>query len=266
MHRSVRFALVVALLASAASSPLAKNNAAGYLGSTEFDILAVLPPAPVAGDPRYESDRAIFKMTRAFVGTPRWAMAESDTKTSVGDLMTDFSCAAGVVLTPENAPHLATLMANAGTDTARETNIAKDHYKRLRPFQIDDGEICQRKIDLTTSYDYPSGHTTWGWTWATILAELIPDRATQILARGRAYGESRVVCGAHNETAVEAARLSASATLSVVRAMPAYKSDFQAAKSELDALRASSAAVKPQACDAEAALVAEDIFKPPAKP
>jgi acid phosphatase (class A) len=30
-----------------------------------------------------------------------------------------------------------------------------------------------------------------------ILAELAPERATPILNRGRAYGESRVVCGVH---------------------------------------------------------------------
>jgi acid phosphatase (class A) len=222
----------------------------------------VLPPAPVPGDPRYDADRQIFRITRGLVGTPRWTLATADVKTSVPSLMEDFSCAAGVELTPTKAAHLVALVTKAASDTSHETNIAKDHDKRLRPFQIDDGEICQAKADLADSYDYPSGHTTWGWTWATILAELIPDRATQILARGRAYGESRIVCGAHNASAVWAGWLSASVTLTAVRATAAYKADFAAAKTELDALRSLPSAVKPQKCDEEAILVGEDILKP----
>jgi hypothetical protein len=44
---------------------------------------------------------------------------------------------------------------------------------------------------------YPSGHSSIGWGWALILTELAPDRAEEILARGRAFGGSRNVCNAH---------------------------------------------------------------------
>ena len=33
-----------------------------------------------------------------------------------------------------------------------------------------------------------------GWTWALTLSEISPDQTDAILARGRAFGESRVVC------------------------------------------------------------------------
>ena len=51
-----------------------------------------------------------------------------------------------------------------------------------------------------------------------ILAELEPDRASDILVRARAYGESRVVCGVHNASAVEGGRI-------IAAAMVAAKSD-----------------------------------------
>ncbi len=52
-----------------------------------------------------------------------------------------------------------------------------------------------------------------GWTWAMSLAQLAPDRTAPLLARGRAIGDSRVVCGVHNESAVDAARVAATAVM-----------------------------------------------------
>lgn len=250
-----------------AQSVAAQSQARGYLAPEAFDILAVLPPAPEKGDPRYDADRQIFRQTRALVGTPRWEMATNDVRTGQADLMRDFSCALGVNLTPQNAPRVEALVARARIDTGRATGIAKDHYRRLRPFQIDRGNICQPASEIAGSFDYPSGHTTLGWTWAMLLAELAPDRATRILARGRAYGESRIVCGVHNASAVEGGRLSAAATLSAVRASPEFQSDFAAARAELASLRASGTAGTPDAtrCALEASLVTQPIFRRPGR-
>src|SRR6478736_1422280 len=72
--------------------------------------------------------------------------------------------------------------------------------------------MTRRKAQRMT-YDYPSGHAAWGWTWATILAAIAPDRAQQILARGKAYGASRVVCGAHNASSIDASIKMTTATM-----------------------------------------------------
>jgi acid phosphatase (class A) len=232
----------------------------GYIDQQSFDVTVVLPAAPVKGTDRYEFDRRIFHATRGFQNTQCWTMATNDVRTDSPHLMSDFSCAAGIVLTPERAPRLAALLARAGADTDAETSKAKFHFKRLRPFLIDPGPICEPASDVENTYDYPSGHTTLGWTWASILAELLPERAVQLLARGRAYGESRIVCGVHNASAVEAGRTSASATLSVVRASPAYQTDFAAARQELATLKSTSAKLDRLQCQAESDLVAQDIF------
>jgi acid phosphatase (class A) len=256
-------AVLLSLIVVAAPGVAAGHKTpTGYLKPGDIDVVAVLPPAPVAGDPRYDSDRAMFLKTRKLIGSPRWAMATNDVQYGNEAMLHDFSCAAGVTLTVKNARKLTWLMDRAGRDTQKQTNIAKDTFKRLRPFQIDEGDICQSKEDLAKSFDYPSGHTTGGWTWAMVLADVLPERATAILARGRAYGESRIVCGAHNASAVEAGRLSATVTLEAVRNKAAYKKDVKAAQAEIRALRKSRKAGKPLACEAEAALVSQDIFAP----
>ena len=85
----------------------------------------------------------------------------------------------------------------------------------------------------------------------------MPDRATPILTRARAYGESRLVCRVHNLSAVEAGRLGATTTMSAIAQTPAYQADFAAAKAEL----AHAAPVPDGAnCPAEAALLGPSVL------
>jgi acid phosphatase (class A) len=258
IHRPILAVALAALVTTAGVGIAAKQK--GYLEDGAFSLLAVLPPAPVKGDPRYEADRKIFKATRHMIGTPRYQLATSDVKTDQASLMADFSCAVGVALTPQDAPRTEALVARARVDTGRQTNIAKDYYKRQRPFLIDKGDVCEPKPGLADSFDYPSGHTTLGWTWALALADLLPEHATAILARGRAYGDSRYICGAHNESAVEGGKLSASSTMAVVRTTPAYQADAAAARTELRGLLADPNAPKPTGCDEESKLVAQRVL------
>ncbi|MFX8852512.1 phosphatase PAP2 family protein, partial [Acinetobacter baumannii] len=88
-------------------------------------------------------------------------------------------------------------LGRVGRDASSITNLAKDHFERPRPFIAPGGAICTEsdRAGLMKSYGYPSGHATFSWAVGLILAELVPDRATDILARARAFGESRVVCG-----------------------------------------------------------------------
>ncbi|TXN06682.1 phosphatase PAP2 family protein [Methylobacterium sp. WL103] len=51
--------------------------------------------------------------------------------------------------------------------------------------------------NLTDSPSYPSGHTTYGYTEALILAILVPERYQQMIARAAEYGNNRIVLGAH---------------------------------------------------------------------
>jgi acid phosphatase (class A) len=264
MNRHIKCLSVAVAWVALSSGASSAEHPAGYLAPGEFDVTHVVEPAPMPGDPRYGTDRKIFTATRALKGSPRWKLATNDADYGVHALLHDFSCAVGTELTPQNAPKLVALVQRAGADTGAQTGKAKEYYQRQRPFVIDHGPICQPASELyderrhRMSYDYPSGHTTWGWTWALILANLAPDRAQQILERGRAYGDSRFICGAHNESAVEAGMQSASATMALVQTKLEFQADREAARTELSALRASGA--HPSGCEAEAALTSERVM------
>jgi acid phosphatase (class A) len=234
----------------------------GYLQPGVLDILKVLPPAPVEGDTRYETDRQVFKETRAWEGSARWQMASDDATASPADLLRHFSCSVGVELNPANAPKIMAVASRATRDAGREMDIAKKHFQRKRPFWIDKGNICRPREELGDTFDYPSGHTTAGWTWALVLAQVAPDHASQVLARGRSIGESRVVCGVHNASAVEGGRYTADAVMALVSANEEYRADVDAARAELAKLRQRGAKPDPARCEKEAALAALPITGP----
>jgi membrane-associated phospholipid phosphatase len=60
--------------------------------------------------------------------------------------------------------------------------------------------------DLTKSPAFPSGHTVYGYTEATLLAIMVPERFTQEITRGAEYGNSRIILGAHYAVDVIAGR------------------------------------------------------------
>jgi acid phosphatase (class A) len=218
------------------------------------DTLKILPPAPQAGDVRYEADRKMFLGTRNLEGSPRWALALNDD--NGGLYLKDVSCAVGVELTAQNAPKFLTLYARVAREATRATNAPKDALKRLRPFLVDKGATCiDQTSSIKNSYDYPSGHVTFSWSEALILAELAPDRATDILVRARAFGESRLVCGVHNMSAVESGRTNASALVAALHGSPEFRADLDAARREVAAARNAGPAPDPAQCAKEAELL-----------
>jgi len=244
----------VAPAAPAPMAPAPRGPQYYLTGPAVPDTLRILPPAPQAGDARYEADRQMFKATRKLEGSPRWALALNDD--NGGLYLKDLSCALGVELTRQNAPKFLTLYSRVARESTRATNAPKDAMKRLRPFLVDKGPTCiDQTGSIKDSYDYPSGHVTFSWSEALILAELAPDRATDILIRARAFGESRLVCGVHNMSAVESGRTNASVLVAALHGSPEFRADLEAARSEIAAARKAGPAPDPAQCAKDAELL-----------
>ena len=88
---------------------------------------------------------------------------------------------------------------------AHATDAAKDHYKRARPFVLNKQPICtpDDEKELMKSSSYPSGHAAVGWAWALILSGIAPEETDAILARGRAFGETRLICNWQSDVSVK---------------------------------------------------------------
>ena len=227
---------------------------AGYIPALP-DTNLILRPSPKEGDPRDLEDRRVFNASRVLEGAPRWAMAQADVPTATASVLANFSCAVGVKLDPTTAPKVTAILARSAIDVGRLNSAAKAVYQRKRPYVRWGGKICTpASPPLDSSFDYPSGHAQLGWAYALILAEIAPARAAPILARGRAFAESRVVCGVHTISASEAGMLLGSAQVSLAHAQPAFKADLEAARAELTALRTSGAKPDTALCARDADL------------
>ena len=137
----------------------------------------------------------------------------------------------------EALPHLHKLFGDVTVPLGAAVGVAKDDYARPRPFVAEpDLPTCIAPGDgLRRSGSYPSGHAAFGWAWALLLAEIAPSRADAVLQRGRDYGESRVICGVHYPSDVEAGRMLAAAEIARLHAKPAFRRDLDAARAELAA-------------------------------
>ena len=124
--------------------------------------------------------------------------------------------------TPVSEAAGAILAATGGTTDVfgiaygrRATSQGADAYGNSRPFQTLPRLLAFRGDDyfgrashsldwlrgpdqnLTDSPSYPSGHTTYGYTEAVLLAILVPERYQQMITRAAEYGNDRVIMGAH---------------------------------------------------------------------
>jgi acid phosphatase (class A) len=128
-------------------------------------------------------------------------------------------------------------------DVRRRGQQAQGLLPAQAPLPDRRGPICVDKTEgLAKSPDYPSGHTTWGWTVGLVLAEADPAHATAILSRARAFGESRLVCGVHNASAIEAGRTNAAALVAALHGSKAFRDDLDAVRDEIAELRKSATA------------------------
>ena len=271
---SILFALVavlahVALTTGCASSGRLSQPAAvpevvpgflaGYLPRNAVpNSLALIPPPPAAGSAALAYDEEISRKALTLRGTLRWTLANEDANLMFPQAAGTFSCALNAPVTEQDTPHLYMLLRRTLSNAAVSTYTAKEHYNRTRPVVVNKEPICT--TDEGKSYikdgSYPSGHTAIGWAWALILSEISPEQTGAILARGRAFGEGRVICNVHWQSDVIEGRFMGAATVARLHADPTFRADLEAAKAELAAVRAKGR--KPlRDCAAEAAAMAK---------
>jgi acid phosphatase (class A) len=217
----------------------------GYLApAIVLQIEAWLPPPPAEDSMGNAADVATFLSSRSLIGTARAEEAHADDVVKPAEAVAPrFAYVMGVTLDRSNAPRLMRMMDLVRNDAEWLVLPVKKPVAsggRRRPF-IDYPKLptCPLVFEaLGTTGSYPSGHAMTGWLWASVLAELAPQFADVLLARGVAFGESRVICGFHYPSDIVAGRLAASALLARLHADPRFVADLAQARKEVTALLA----------------------------
>jgi len=230
----------------------------GYLSQTTLpNSLALLPSPPAAGSVAFALDEEYSQKSLGLRDTPAWTLAASDADLMFPHAASTFSCALNAPITEGDTPHLYMLLRRTLTDAGLSTYAAKDHYRRTRPFILNKLPMCTPEDAAMLEKDgsYPSGHNAIGMAWALILSEISPEQTDAILARGRAFGLNRILCNVHWHSDTLQGRAMGAYTVARLHADPAFRADLEAARTELEAVRARGLRAT-RDCSAEAAAVA----------
>ncbi len=249
----------VATQAAAPMDARSRIGAGGYLpAGTAPDSNLLIPPPPAPGSAAMARDEEAMRAAVALRGSPRWEQATTDALLFTPDATGVFSCAAGFKIGADVTPRINALLRKAAPDLAMAVYPSKRKYMRARPFMSNGQPSCtpQDEAGLRRDGSYPSGHSAIGYGWGLILAELVPDRAAQLVARGRAFGDSRRVCNVHWLSDVEEGRVVATAVYARLHAEAQFRVDIEEARKEADVQRLKK--IAPPDCAKENAALANN--------
>ncbi|MFW0791595.1 acid phosphatase [Gordonia sp. CPCC 205333] len=142
-------------------------------------------------------------------------------------------------------PKTAALLLGEDALVGERVGTAKEkkYFHNLRPFEVAPQLIRHYGDGRADLYEavrgtgsYPSGHTTWGFTQAFLIASMLPEVGPQLLARGAEYGYHRVVLGVHYPLDVIGGRMQAESTVAQVLSDPNFAGLLGEAKTELRAV------------------------------
>lgn len=224
------------IVAAVAQTPTVKAanttpRVAYYIDATVLDLADLVPNPPAV-------DSATNKAELAELHRIETARTPSQVAAAKADEDDEDLFLYRTVLGPGFNADALPITAELGVHVRNEQSIAgaalKPVFARPRPYKTDPTlhPVCAL-TELPNSY--PSGHALTGYLEGLTLAELVPAKRTEILARADEFAHNRLVCGVHYPSDVEASRRVAYVVFGYMMATPRFQRDLAAARAELHA-------------------------------
>ena len=206
-----------------------------YFATEELpDLIKCLPAPPEKGSPAFNYDIQRYKWGKQQrKNVVRAEIAKRDAVWTYEALVAEFHSPFGAVVNAVNTPAIWTVL-DRSLRTVDQIRVApKAYYHRTRPFEYyGEKTLTGEDDEIRGEGSYPSGHTIRSWLVAMLLSEINPDAANALYERAWAYGESRVIAGAHWQSDVDASRVAASIGYSRLQTSPEFRSQMEEAKEE----------------------------------
>src|SRR5258708_1506291 len=209
-----------------------------YLSPRQVDSVALLEPPPAAGSEAASQD------LKAVLATQRAAHAQNTTERAEADAQASCGRVADVLRLNSGSTVALAFATRAALEASAATGAAKRYWHRARPYVV--SPEVERPGGIATGNpagaaeakaweytSYPSGHAAFGAACAIVLAQMVPEERAALFARGRAYGQSRVIIGAHFPSDVEAGHLIGTVAAAFLLQSPQFQSDLRAARAGL---------------------------------
>jgi hypothetical protein len=221
LSSALLLSLLLLLTGAAASGP--------FVTPEQFDFDAIIGKPPTDDSPQHtaEVDQMLAMQEHRTAAEEKRCKAEEKVTPFV------FSEIVGESFNSKALPVTATLFRKVTTESTEIAGVPKEKYARVRP-PIADKRIhpC---VSLEKTGSFPSGHATRGVVWATLVAEIFPDKRDQIIARGKLIGQDRVIGGMHFPSDIVAGQKLGAAIAKKLLANPEFMAEFEKAKDECHA-------------------------------
>jgi acid phosphatase (class A) len=224
--------IALLLIVANSTSQAAQAKEATYIDAQQIPLGTLLAPPPEDGSARQQADLAAVLTVQRSRTPEEVERAKADVVKSVFR----FADVLGPGFNEANLPKTTALFQAASEDAALVAKSGKQYFNRARPFVASSDVHPTVPEKQSGAYDsYPSGHATFGYMSAILLAQMVPEKRAALFTRGREYGENRVVDGVHYPSDVEAGRIDGTLVAAALMANPKFQQAFAAAKAEVRA-------------------------------
>ncbi len=217
------------ITASAATAVFTAPDTAHCVSSATLDLARILPPPPAEGSPEERADLDALLRIQATRTPAQIEQAREDAKISLFRFADALGNPRG--FTAEKLPLTLELFREIVVDESAVIGASKREFARPRPFTVE--PRLNPVIPRPASASYPSGHSTWAYATALVLADMIPERRAQILARADEFAHNRAVAGVHYLSDVEGGRLAGTALAAMLFDCKPFEKQEAAARVEL---------------------------------
>jgi acid phosphatase (class A) len=219
---------ILGLALSLALMTAAGAHEPNFVFPDQLSPLTLLPAPPANDSPQTKAELAELHRIEANRTQAEISQAQAD---DVEEDIFIFKKVLGPGFTAAALPLTASLSARLHDEESIFANIGKVSWNRPRPPALDTTlhPICK----LSRSGAYPSGHTTTGYLEGLILAAMVPEKHDAIFGRLEEYAHSRLVCGVHYPSDLDASKRLAYAMVGLILNSPKFKAEFEPARAEL---------------------------------
>ena len=228
-----KFGLTAMLLAGALGAMMAMPSLVAAEGvkpfatSNEIDLLKLLPPPP-ANDSAQTKQELGEVLALQVTRTPEMAAAAAADAT---ENIWRFTNVMSPKFTAENLPKADAFFARVQKTEDEVVDPAKLVWKRPRPHQLSD--LVKPAAKLSNSGAWPSGHSAGGVLMGIVLANMVPEKRAEIMARAWEYGNNRIVGGLHYRSDVEIGRIAGTVIAERIMMQDDFKAEYAAVKDEV---------------------------------
>ncbi|RNJ46733.1 phosphatase [Mesorhizobium erdmanii] len=222
-YASLTAGLLLMVIGSAAQA----EDARPFVTNKDIDLTMILPPPP-ANDSAQTKAELGEVLTLQVTRTPEMvAGAVADSEENVWR----FANVMGPNFNKEKLPKFSAFFDRVVETEGAVVDPAKDVWKRPRPHQLSD--LVKPVVKLSSSGSWPSGHATVGTMMGIILADMVPEKRAEIMARAAEYAHNREIGGIHYASDVEMGKISGSVIAAVLLNRDDFKAEYEVARAEL---------------------------------